>query len=55
MLAYATSIGARVSDFYSSNDVKMDGLAHGARKVTEREITEKGLELRVCMGRVGSD
>ena len=52
MVAYATSIGARVSDFYSSNDVKMDGLAHGARKVSEREITEKGLEFGVCMGRV---
>ena len=30
----------------------MDGLAHGVRKVAEREITEKGLELGVCMGRV---
>ena len=53
MVAYATSIGARVSNFYSSNDGKMDGLAHGARKVAEREITKKGLELGVCMGRVG--
>ena len=53
MVAYATYIGARVSDFYSSNDVKMDGLAHGARKAAEREITEKGLEycqeLRLCV------
>lgn len=39
-----TSIGARVSDFCSSNDAKMDDLAHGARNSAEREITEKGLE-----------
>lgn len=53
MVAYATSIGARVSNFCSSNDAKMDGLAHGARKATEREITDKGLEyfqeLRLCV------
>ena len=53
MVAYATSIGARVSDFCNSNDAKMDGLEHGARKAAEREITEKGLEycqeLRLCV------
>ena len=31
-------------DFCSSNDAKMDDLAHGARNSEEREITEKGLE-----------
>ena len=30
----------------------MDGLAHGVRKVVEREITEKSLELGMCMSRI---